>query len=420
MKKLLEKILFKLSRAILKKYKPEIIGITGTVGKTSTKDAIYTVLEAKFKRIRQNIKNYNNEIGVPLTIIGVDTGGSNIFKWFYIICKACLMIVFPVRYPKMLVLEMGVDHPGDLSYLLKMAPVNVGVVTAIGEESPVHVEFFKDKAQLVKEKTKMHTLLKKENWALVNLDDPELKGVETKAQKITYSVKEEADIVATDIKMKGFEGLNFKVQHNGNVVPFFLPKVVGLPQVYSTLVAAAVGLAYEMNLVEISEAMKNYKAPKGRLNMLPGIKETVLIDDSYNSSPKACRMALNILSQTPSEGRKMACLGDMAELGKYTEREHKLVGEDVASFGFDYLFCVGEKARDIARGAKKAGMSEDNIFEFKNSVEAGRFIQDRIKQKDLLLIKGSQSVRMEKVAKELMAEPMRAAELLVRQGQGWE
>lgn len=432
MQEILQKILYELSRAILEKYKPEIISLTGSMGKTSTKEAIYTVLVAEYgaKLVRRNVKNYNNEIGVPLTIIGVESGNRNILKWAGVIIKAFSLIIFPCAYPKIIVLEMGADKPGDISYLTKLAPGHIGMVTAIGEESPVHIEFFKDKAQLVKEKMTLMQRLQKEDYALINIDDQEIsKNIDkVKAKKLTLSLKEEADITALDIQptahlaevfKEKITGLNLKIKYAGNTVPFFLPHALGLPQVYAALFAIGVGVLHEINLVKISEALKDYQPPKGRLNLIAGIKHTLLIDDSYNSSPKACKMALNILSRLPVQGKKYACLGDMAELGGYTEAAHKEVGEEVVNLGIDYLVTVGEKGRLIAHAAVKAGLDPDHAFEFNKAEEAGRFIQDKFKEQDAVLIKGSQSMRMERVTKELMAEPERAQELLVRQDKIW-
>jgi len=409
MKSILQKILFKLSRAILTKYHPEIIGITGTVGKSSTKEAIYTVLRAKYgKLVRQNIKNYNNELGVPLTIIGAEAGGKNLWQWAWVMLRAAGQIILPLPYPKILILEMGVDRPQDMSYLTRLAPCNLGIVTAIGEESPVHVEFFKDREQLVREKLKMFKQLKADRWAVVNIDDKDIKQVsaELNALEINFSKPPS-------------QGVNFKVKQAGNTVPFFIPHVVGLPTVYAALFGIAVGVIHKMNLVQISEALKKYQAPRGRLNLIPGIKHSLILDDSYNSSPKACKTALNVAQRLATVGQKYICLGDMAELGKYTQVAHQEIGQEVAALGFNGLFTIGEKAKIIAQSAIRAGMDQEKVFQFAKAEEAGKFIQERIKPGDLLLVKGSQSMRTEKIVKELMAEPQKARELLVRQGQGW-
>lgn len=158
------------------------------------------------------------------------------------------------------------------------------------------------------------------------------------------------------------------------------------------------------------------------MHIIPGIKYTLIIDDTYNSSPLAVKKALHLLSQINlnAHHKKYAVLGDMLELGNYSEQAHREIGEAVFDYGVDYLVTVGERSRDIIRGAIKKGMSKDHCFNFQDSLEAGKFLQQRIYPGDLLLIKGSQGMRMEKTVKELMAEPQKAEELLVRQGKEWQ
>jgi UDP-N-acetylmuramoyl-tripeptide--D-alanyl-D-alanine ligase len=157
------------------------------------------------------------------------------------------------------------------------------------------------------------------------------------------------------------------------------------------------------------------------MSVLPGIKHTFIIDDTYNSSPEAAESAIATLGRIKidSGAHKYAVLGEMLEIGHYTEEGHRHLGEAVVKAGIDYLVAVGERARDIIRGASDAGLTDDYIFYFDGSEEAGRFLQNRIKAGDIILAKGSQGVRMEKAVKEIMAEPERAAEMLVRQTAEW-
>ena len=204
-------------------------------------------------------------------------------------------------------------------------------------------------------------------------------------------------------------------------MPVLLPKVVGQHLVYTALAAIAVGLAHGLNLHAIMESLRKFEPPKGRMNIILGIKNTLLIDDTYNSSPLAAAKALRQLSLINFNQRhkKYAVLGDMLELGGFSEQAHQELGQAVAERKIDYLVTVGEKARDIVRGAVGRGMPKDDCFSFAAAEEAGKFLQPRIAEGDLLLVKGSQGMRMEKIVKELMAEPWRAKELLVRQGREW-
>jgi len=432
MKKLLEKILKSLARGILRKYRPDIIGITGSVGKTSTEEAIYTVLKSRFA-VRKNIKNYNNEIGVPLTIIGSESGNKNIFSWMLIFLKAMGLILFKNRqYPKILVIEMGADRPGDISYLIKMSPCQIGVITAIGSAGPVHLEFFGKVENLVKEKGEIIKHLAPEGFAILNRDDHYVYplAAKTKAKVISFGFAKEADIWASELVVSDrlkiennqpISGISFKINYGGNMVPVFLPGVLGRHQVYAALAAAAVGTIYNLNLVKVAESLKEFKSPPGRMNLIPGIKNTMIIDDSYNSSPVAALAALQVLASINLAGdyHKYAVLGDMSELGSYTEKGHAEVGQYVARVA-DILVTVGEKGKMIAEAARQHNMLSDRVFEFADAQKAGLFLQERIKEGDLLLIKGSQSVRMEKIVKELMAEPLKAKQLLVRQDEAWQ
>ncbi len=425
MKKIVQKILYVLAKRVLKKYKPDVVGITGSMGKTSTKEAVFAVLSSKF-RVRQNLKNYNNELGVPLSILGAESGFKSVFKWLGVFLRGLRLVLFrDANYPEILVLEMGADHPGDIKYLTDLAPCKVGIVTGIG---PAHLEFFESVDKIVKEKRIIVSHLKPEGFAVLNRDDEkvyEMRG-KTNAKILTYGFSADADVRAIEEGVVGegiqIEGINFKLSNAGAVVPIFLPGVLGKQHICAALAGATVGIIYHMNLVEISEGLKNYKAPKGRMNLVPGIKNTLIIDDTYNASPIPTIVALEVLQSIalPAEDdKKFAVLGDMLELGGFSEEGHRQVGRAAAKSGVDYLVTVGERSRDIARAALEAGMSEDRVLNFSTPEEAGLFVQGKMKQGDLVLVKGSQGMRMEKVVKELMAEPLRACELLVRQESEW-
>lgn len=416
-----------LAKMILKKYQPLIVGITGSLGKTSAKEAIFAVLKDR-QSVAMSRKNYNNEIGLPLTIIGSESAGSSIFGWIMIFFKAWgLILLKDEKYPKVLILEMGVDRPGDMAYLTSIAPPNIGIVTAV---SYSHLEYFGSIVNIKKEKQVLIENLDNKGLAILNYDNDAAREMAeaSKAKILTYGLKEGADLQAQDIVYnftKGsyeLSGLNFKMNYQGSIVPVFMDNVMSETVLYAALAAAAVGLYFKMNLVEIAAALKDFSLPCGRMNILPGIKHTFIIDDTYNSSPEAVLSAIDILSRIKidASASKYAVLGDMLEIGHYTVEGHRLVGEKVAGSGIDYLIVVGEKSRDAMRAAIEAGMSEDNIFHFNDSISAGTFLQDRLKAGDIALVKGSQGVRMEKTVKEIMAEPERAKELLVRQGQEWE
>ncbi|MBI5731731.1 MAG: UDP-N-acetylmuramoyl-tripeptide--D-alanyl-D-alanine ligase [Candidatus Magasanikbacteria bacterium] len=425
---LLEKILNYLAGAILKKYQPEIIGITGSVGKTSTKEAIFTVLKSGFSA-RAAIRNYNNELGAPLTIIGAESGGKNWGRWWRIFLQAVgLLLKKDKNYPRILILEMAADKPGDIKHLIKLAPCRVGVLTAIG---PAHLETFKTIHRVAEEKQLIVRHLKKGGLAIINYDDELAREAipKTEAEVMTYGLREGALIKAENLKIDqeaknnfvSLKGMMFKINQGGSLVPVILPGVLGCQHIYAALAGAVAGLRYGLNLVEISERLKEYQPPPSRMRILAGIKYTTLIDDSYNSSPLSASAALAVLAEVEKgEGRKIAVLGEMLELGGYTEEAHQKIGKLAAESGLDFLVTVGERAKMLAEAAFKNGLSDDKIAKFSRGEEAGRFLQEKIQSGDIILIKGSQGVRMEKIVVELMAEPLRAGELVCRQEESWK
>jgi len=428
MKKIIQLKLKILAKMILAKYKPRVIGITGSVGKTSAKEAIYAVLSAQF-RARRPLNNYNNEIGLPLAIIGAKSPGKSILGWIDVFFKALgLLLIKNEKYPEILILEMGVDRPGDMKYLLKIVKPEIGVITSIGAS---HLEYFSSVEQIKEEKRGLIKDLDKDSWVILNYDNELTRNLEnkTKAKVITYGFSEPAQVRASELKFSFEEekeianllGMGFKLKYNNQSAKVILNDVLGYSGVYAALAAASVGLALDMDLEKIAQALGNIKLPPGRMNLIAGIKKTMIIDDTYNSSPDSSISALDLISKIPinKDVRKFAILGDMLELGSFSEAGHKQVGKRAVEAGINKLITVGERARDIARGAEEAGLKKDNIFHFPDAVAAGKFAQDRIKEGDIILIKGSQGVRMEKIVKEIMAEPLRAKELLIRQDEQW-
>jgi len=411
---ILKTILRWLSRLILWKYRPLIIAITGSVGKTSAKEAVFAVVSVK-STARKSEGNYNNEIGVPLAILGNISPGRNFFGWLWVFAKAILIFFLPVSYPKILVLEMGADRPGDIAYLISFVKPSISVVTSVG---PSHLENFEKIEDIVREKSNLVAALRG-GTAILNYDDPAVKQMagKHKGKTIYYGLDSGADISASDIIYRQ-QGLVFKVRHSGNIVPIELRDVLGKPSVYAALTGAAVGIVLKLNLVEVGRALRSYRTLPGRLRLLNGIKSTTIIDDTYNSSPASLIAAIEILAILPAN-RRIAILGDMAELGDATEGSHRQVGRAVAEKKMDILITVGPKSKFAGEEARLVGYKKDQILEFENSDEARVPVQNFIRPGDMILVKGSQAARMEKIVKEIMAEPGKAAELLCRQSDSW-
>lgn len=417
MKKTLHFILRFLSKAVLAKYQPRIIAITGSVGKTSTKEAIFAVLQEKYE-VRRNVKNYNNEIGLPLTILNKVSAGNNLLAWGKLIITSIfsLLILTNKKYPKVLILEMGADRPGDIAYLTSIAKPNIAVLTKIGSS---HMEFFGSKANILKEKASIFDRLQSDDVAILNEDDDLLRGLKNKIPVKVLSFGESA---ASDVQVKNIEIIKntfsfatvFQIAFQGQEESITLLGVLGKQHAWASAAAAAIGLSLGLSLSDIKKGLLKYQPAKGRTNLIKGIKNSWIIDDTYNASPQSCKIAVDILKNIQTTGRRIAVFGDMLELGKDSEEEHRFLGQYVAELELDYLFVVGERSRDIQRGAKEAGMSEDKIYHFAHTIEAGYFLQDRLKENDVVLVKGSQGAKMEQVVYEIMAKPWEAEELLVR------
>lgn len=417
-----------LARRILAKYRPTIVAVTGSVGKTSTKEAIVAVLAVKF-RVRASPKNYNNEIGVPLAIIGAPSGGRSAFGWLSVfLAGARLLVARDMAYTDILVLEFGADHPGDIAALVNLAPPRFGVVTAIGE---AHYEFFGDLKKLIAEKRKIIESLPQNGCAILNIDDEWVSPMQThtSAKALTFGFDPDAAVRGLELQpsfileneMQTPCGMSFKISMDGAVVPVLLKNVVGIQHAYAALASAAMGKAFGLNLIEIAEGLRSYLPPSGRMHILRGIKNTVLIDDTYNSSPKAAILALETVQKIPvgESGERFAVLGDMLELGNLSAEAHEKLGRRVHELGYDHLVTVGHEAKKIAHAARGIGMEEHRIVSFDRAEDAGKYMQSHLESGDVVLLKGSQGVRMERAVKEIMAEPLRAKELLCRQDEGW-
>ncbi len=426
MRKILQYILKILAKIVLWRYKPEVVAITGSVGKTGTKEAIAQVLQKHFQ-IRRNQRNYNNEIGVPLTILGIESAGRSVFSWLTKFFQALRTIIWRGGYPEIIILEMGIDKPGDMKYLMDFIAVDVAVITAIGE-FPSHLEFFPEKDKLIKEKALLAESVDKDGMAVLNYDDLSVRMIGDELPEgikvIQYGFGEGANLqisnfsfYVSDLSQYDF-GINFKLEYEGSIVPVKLERAMGKQQALATAAAAGVGICFGLNLVEISGAVKKHQSLPGRTNLIKGIKGSWIIDDSYNASPLAITASLEILEKFAEELkdlklRKVAVLGDMLELGGETEAGHRQVGQKAAEI-VDLLFTVGERARFIADEAKKRGLSKDKIFEFSQPEEAALKLQEKMTSQDMVLVKGSRAIHMEKVVKEVMAEPVKADKLLVK------
>jgi len=438
-KKTLTYILRIESRLVLWKYKPKIVAITGSVGKTSTKDAVYAVISG-ISYVRKSEKSYNSEIGLPLTVLGLSNGWNNLFVWIANILKGFWLFIWPHKYPKWLVLEVGIGKPGDMHRTASWLKTDIVIITAIGE-TPSHIEFFDSHKHLVEEKSLLIKTLKKDGLLILNDDDEEVSLMKEKTKNlfITYGFKENSDIRGSSDSIfytkEGIpEGLIFRIDEAGSSLPVVIEGVFGRNHVYASLAALAFSSSLKFNMLTAINKLKNYNVPPGRMRLLKGINNSFIIDDTYNSSPFACESALKTLGEVKSlagglvspkqgeGGRKIAVLGDMLELGRHTEEAHENIGTIartvLATDGI--LIVVGPRARKIKEGAVKSGMNTENIFDFLNSFEAGEFLKTFVQKGDFILIKGSQGMRMERAVEAILEDKKNKENLLVRQDEEWK
>ncbi len=404
----LKKVLKKLAIFTIKKYQPGVIIITGSVGKTSTKEAIYTLLR-NVRRVRSASGNFNNELGVPLTILGPWTEIKGIFFWPKVIFYAVFNLIFSKQYPEILILEYAADKPGDIRYLLEIAKPQISIVTAVGE-IPVHVEFYPNPDAVAEEKSKIIEALLPIGLGILNFDDETVMEMKekTRARIITFGFKEGADVRVSDLEnqseelINGFHkpvGITFKLEYAGNFAHIKLDGVFGKAQAYAIAAAACVGVSFGLQLTRITEEMQYYQAPKRRLKLLAGVKGSFILDDSYNASPLSMRATIDTVKDLKSK-RKIGVLGDMLELGPYSMEAHEEIGY-LARKVFDILITIGPRAKLIADGAILNGFDKSKVFSFDNAEQAKIETQNIIQKGDLILVKGSNSMQLDKIVEEI-------------------
>ncbi|MBI2048350.1 MAG: UDP-N-acetylmuramoyl-tripeptide--D-alanyl-D-alanine ligase [Parcubacteria group bacterium] len=409
------------ARAILRKYRPKVIAITGSVGKTSTKDAIYALLADPTSR--KNEKSMNSEIGVPLTIIGAANPWESVTGWLQVMWQGLTLILTTQPYPRTLILEVGADHPGDIKKIASWLMPDIAVITGV-PDMPVHVANFDSADAVFEEKAQLAKHLQPEGWLVINGDDERVRTLAngTNEKTITYGITHgalRAQNVQTLIEHEKPVGVRFDVFHAGASTPCILRGCLGNGHVLSTLAAFAVAFADDKKLAGIAAQCAKHTPPAGRMRILDGVNGSTIIDDSYNSSPAAALLALETLKSIPTQGRRIAALGDMRELGALSKEAHEIVGRRAAEV-VSQLITVGEESRVLADAAKRAGLLEIKSYGYGESQKAGEELAGELRAGDIVLVKGSQNmIRMERFVKAIMAEPARAPELLVRQEPEW-
>lgn len=417
-KNIVASVLAVLARAVLAKHKPGIVMVTGSVGKTSTKDAVFAAVRDHYLS-RASEKSYNSEFGVPLTIIGAKNPWNNPVRWLKVFQEALALIMLPSHYPKLLVLEVGADSPGDLARILGIATPHVVVVTKL-PELPVHVEFYASPQAVREEEFAPAYALDAGSPLVISADDAYAREMAKSlpVRVMTYGFDEHAELHITDAKVLIEDGepvgMEARLIYQGATYPLIVRGALGRQQLYGPAAALAVALSMSIPLEEALTSLEGYVPPPGRARILPGKDGSTLIDDSYNSSPAAAEEALGAMALLPAR-RRVAVLGDMMELGRYSKREHERVGA-IAAGAVDVVVSVGVRAKAIAEAAEAAGAT---VHSFDTSREAADALPALIGEGDAVLIKGSQSVRTERIVEALLRNP-EDRKRLVRQDREWK
>ena len=377
------------ARLVLRKQGVQVIGVTGSAGKTTTKEAIASVLGGG-PEVFKSPGNYSGRFGLPIALGELQ----------------------PEQ--RLAVLELACDSPGEMDDLVRLCRPSRGVVLGVG---PVHLEAFGTLENVALEKGRLVESLPAEGWAVLNADDPLVAAMaeRTAAQVVRFGLCSAAEVWASDVE-SGRNGLAFVLHARGQSVPVVSP-LLGRHNVYPLLAAAAVGLVYGLGLAQIAARLRKVEPLPGRLRPLAGRRGSLILDDSFSCTPVAVRAALETLASLPGRPR-IAVLGDMAQLGPYEEEAHREAGRQAAQV-VDWLITSGERMRLAAQEAVRSGLPPERVRITYTAEDAARAAEAELVPGATILVKGSAEGRLEEVVRRLLSEPEGAAVELVRQSPGW-
>jgi len=349
------------------KFKIPVIAITGSNGKTTAKEMIAEVISKKLKVLKSE-GTQNNHIGVPLTLLRLNSKH------------------------KVAILELGTNHPGEIKYLSRIALPTIAVITNIG---PAHLEFFKTPQTVFKEKSSLLQGLKKPAYAILNNDDSYLSKIKGKGLKIiSFGIRNKSDFMAGNISKKE-DRIVFLVNHKNR---FYL-NTPSLQNVYNALAAIACARIFKMDFASIRKPLSKFRFPEGRLT-IKKVRNVKIIDDTYNANPASLRSAVEVLASYDSQRKILVC-ADMKELGDKAKDLHFSMGRYIADCGIDALITVGKLARYISEGARESGMPGNKIYPLSSTTEASDKLLQIVRPFDIVLIKGSRAMAMEKIIEKL-------------------
>jgi UDP-N-acetylmuramoyl-tripeptide--D-alanyl-D-alanine ligase len=351
-----------------------VIAVTGSAGKTTTKDLMAGILSVKFNTLK-TIGNQNNEIGLPLTLLGLDESH------------------------EALVIEMAMRGPGEIDFLCRLALPNAAIITNIGE---AHLELLGSVEKIAQAKGELLEHIPADGFAVLNAQSPYIynQAARCRGKVIFFGTSSNLDIYAHDIRVSG-EGSAFTVEAEGRSFNIFLP-LPGLHNVLNALSVIGAALELGFSTDEITQGLAYIALSGSRLEMI-NLKGITVINDTYNANPSSVKAALEVLAEVADDKRKIAVLGDMLELGEKADLFHNQLGESIAPTGVDYLITVGQLARQIALGAIKSGMPGRHIFICGSNAEGLEKLEKLLLDGDVVLVKGSRGMRMEEIVQALSA-----------------
>ncbi len=356
-----------------RRFDPLVVGITGSIAKTSTKEAVAAVLGAAYPVLKSE-GNQNNEIGLPLTLLRLG----------------------PEH--EAAVLEMGMYASGEIADLAAMARPSIGVITAV---QPVHLSRIGSIEAIEQAKGELLEALPAGGTAVLNEDDPIVAGMDrrTTARVVRYGFAESADVRASDVESRGLDGMRFRLRTRAGDRPVAIPSL-GRLSVHNATAAAAVGLAAGMSLDAVASALANGWGAPHRVEVVR-LGAVSIVDDSYNASPGSMTAALEVLADLP--GRRVAVLGEMLELGEGHESGHLAVGEAAGRVA-DLLIVVGNDAKGIAAGARAAGLDPDRVHQVADAEAALEVLRPRLRDGDVVLVKASRGIGLDALVGALREE----------------
>lgn len=363
------------ARFYRKKFNVKVLGITGSNGKTTTKDIAAEILSREYK-VLKNEENFNNEIGLPGTLLELD------------------------ETHQIAVLEMAMRGMGEIRELAGIALPDAGLITNIGE---AHMERLGTRENIMKAKAELLEELAPGGVSILNADDEWVDELRKKAPSrvISFGYRKNADVKLIDFKSLSLDGFDAKVDYGGRKISFKFP-VPGMHNLYNAMAAMAAGLCFGIKADSIKDALAGFKPAKKRMEKLLAPGGIIIINDSYNANPTAVRQVLVSLKDMKIDGKKIVVLGDMLELGEMEKMAHLEVGREVAVVSPDYFFTVGELAGISAENSVLSGMQRERVRTFSSNKEVAEEIKNLASSGDVVLIKGSRKMKMEEITGYLM------------------